>query len=100
LRYAGKFALLSRKEETGWTKNGGRIGPFDGQRKKRGLCEQRWVSPYAWIVIALGALIALAVVMYYVLIFGWALMLRRMAGSGIRSWDELESEDAELRPRF
>jgi len=58
------------------------------------------VSLYFWILTALGGLIALAVVMYYVLIFGWALMLRRMAGSGIRSWDELESEDAELRPRF
>ena len=55
---------------------------------------------YAWIVIALGALIALAVFMYYVLIFGWALFLRRMAGSGLRSWDELEDEDAEPRPRF
>ena len=58
------------------------------------------MSLYFWILIALGGLIALAVVMYYVLIFGWALMLRRMAGSGIRSWDELEGEDAELRPRF
>lgn len=58
------------------------------------------MSLYAWIAIALGALIALAVVMYYVLIFGWALMLRRMAGSGIRSWDDLEDEDADLRPRF
>ena len=58
------------------------------------------MSLYFWILTALGGLIALAVVMYYVLIFGWALMLRRMAGSGIRSWDELESEDAELRPRF
>jgi hypothetical protein len=58
------------------------------------------VSLYAWIVIALGGLIALAVVMYYVLIFGWALMLRRMAGSGIRSWDDLEDEDVDLRPRF
>jgi hypothetical protein len=58
------------------------------------------VSLYAWIVIALGALIALAVVMDYVLIFGWALMLRRMAGSGIRSWDDLEDEDLDLRPRF
>jgi hypothetical protein len=58
------------------------------------------VSLYAWIVIALAALIALAVVMYYVLIFGWALVLRRMAGSGIRSWDDLEDEDADLRPRF
>jgi hypothetical protein len=58
------------------------------------------VSLYAWIVIALGGLVALAVVMYYVLIFGWALFLRRIAGSGIRSWDELEDEDADLRPRF
>ena len=58
------------------------------------------MSLYTWIVIALGALIALAVVMYYVLILGWALVLRRLAGSGIRSWDELEDEDAELRPRF
>jgi len=58
------------------------------------------VSLYFWILIALSGLIALAVVMYYVLIFGWALMLRRMAGSGIRSWDELEGEDAELSPRF
>jgi hypothetical protein len=58
------------------------------------------VSLYAWIVIALGGPIALAVVMYYVLMFGWALMLRRMAGSGIRSWDDLEDEDTDLRPRF
>ena len=58
------------------------------------------MSLYFWILIALGGLIALAVVMYYVLIFGWALVLRRMAGSGIRSWDELEDEDTELRPRF
>jgi hypothetical protein len=58
------------------------------------------VSLYAWIVVALGALIALTVVMYYGLIFGWALVLRRIAGSGIRSWDDLEDEDADLRPRF
>jgi SNF family Na+-dependent transporter len=58
------------------------------------------VGHFTWIVIALGALIALAVVMYYVLIFGWALILRRIAGSGIRSWDELEDQDADLRPRF
>lgn len=58
------------------------------------------MSLYAWIVVALGALIALAVVMYYGLIFGWALVLRRIAGSGIRSWDDLEDEDADLRPRF
>jgi SNF family Na+-dependent transporter len=58
------------------------------------------VSLYAWIVIAVGALIALAVLMYYVLIFGWALILRRIAGSGIRGWDEVEDEDANLRPRF
>jgi hypothetical protein len=38
--------------------------------------------------------------MYYVLTFGWALMLRRMAGSGIQRWDDLEDEDADLRPRF
>jgi hypothetical protein len=33
-------------------------------------------------------------------LLGWALVLRRLAGSGIRSWDELEDEDADLRPRF
>lgn len=71
-----------------------------GAGRKASAAKKRAVSPYAWIVIALGALIALAVVMYYVLIFGWALILRRIAGSGIRSWDELEDQDADLRPRF
>jgi hypothetical protein len=41
--------------------------------------------------------VALVLVVVCVLIVGWALVLRRMALSGIRSWDELEAEDADLR---
>jgi hypothetical protein len=58
------------------------------------------VNIYLWILIALVALTALGVFVRYVLIVGWALILRRMARSGIRGWDELEDEEAELRPRF
>ena len=50
---------------------------------------------FVWIL--LGALAAVLVACFGV-IAGWMLVLRRMAQSGIRSWDELEPENAELPP--
>jgi hypothetical protein len=53
------------------------------------------VNIYVWMLLAA---IAVVLVLWCVLIEVWALVLRRMAQSGIRSWDELEAEDADLRP--
>lgn len=50
-----------------------------------------------YVLIVLAA-VALVVVVLCVLIVGWALVLQRMAQSGITGWDELEREDDELRP--
>ena len=48
---------------------------------------------YVW---ALLAALGLVLFVWCGLILVWAFLLRRMAQSGIRSWDELEPEDAEL----
>ena len=51
------------------------------------------VNIYVWMLLTV---VALVLVVVCVLIVGWALILRRMAQAGIRSWDELEAEDADL----
>jgi hypothetical protein len=48
---------------------------------------------FVWIL--LGA-VAVVLVAFFGLVVAWMLLLRRMALSGIQSWDELEPEDAEL----
>jgi hypothetical protein len=50
---------------------------------------------YVWVLLAAVALVLVA---WLGLIGVWAFLLRRMAKSGIRSWDELDSDDAE--PHF
>jgi hypothetical protein len=55
------------------------------------------VNIYVWMVLTA---VAFVLVLGCVLIVGWALVLRRMAKSGIRSWDELEAENADLRPHL
>jgi hypothetical protein len=53
------------------------------------------VNIYVWMLLAA---IAFVVVVWCVLIVGWVLLLRRMGQSGIRSWDDFDAEDADLRP--
>ena len=48
---------------------------------------------YVWIL--LGA-VAVVLVAFLGVVVCWMLLLRRMARSGIQSWDDLEPEDAEL----
>jgi hypothetical protein len=50
---------------------------------------------YVW---GLLAALALVLVVWLGLIGVWAFLLRRMARSGIKSWDELEPEDADPAP--
>jgi hypothetical protein len=50
---------------------------------------------YVWILLATVAGVLVA---YFAVLVVWMLLLRRMAQSGIRSWDELEPEDAEIHP--
>jgi hypothetical protein len=47
---------------------------------------------YVWVLLA-G--VGLLLVLWFSLVVVWALLLRRMARAGIRSWDELDPEDAE-----
>jgi uncharacterized membrane protein len=48
---------------------------------------------YVWILLGSVAFVLVAL---FVVIVGWMLVLRRMAQSGIQSWDELEPEEVEL----
>jgi hypothetical protein len=53
------------------------------------------VRIYVWILLITAAGV---LVVYFAVIVAWMLVLRRVAQSGIRSWDELEPEDAEIHP--
>jgi hypothetical protein len=55
----------------------------------------RPVLIYVWILLTIVAGVLVA---YFAVLVAWMLLLRRMAQSGIRSWDELEPEDAEIHP--
>jgi hypothetical protein len=70
--------------------NTGLAGPG---RNVNGGYELAPVLIFVWIL--LGA-VAVVLVAFFGLIVVWMLLLRRMARSGIQSWDELEPEDAEL----
>jgi hypothetical protein len=64
------------------------------QRNDGGRCEHGRVNIYVWMLLTA---VAFVLVLWCVLIVVWVVLLRRMAQSGIRSWDELEAEDADLR---
>lgn len=55
--------------------------------------EQPSVDIYVWILWIPLAAFALVLLLYCGTIVVWMLVLRRMAKSGIRSWDELEAKD-------
>jgi hypothetical protein len=69
--------------------------PVGGQRNDSDRCEQGRVNIYVWMLLAA---IAFVVVVWCALLVGWVLLLRRMGQSGIRSWDDFDAEDADLRP--
>lgn len=48
---------------------------------------------YVWVLLAA---VVLVLVVWLGLFLVWAFILRRMAQAGIRSWEELDPEDAEL----
>jgi hypothetical protein len=64
-------------------------------RNESGDRELPHVRIYVWILLITAAGV---LVVYFAVIVAWMLVLRRVAQSGIRSWDELEPEDAEIHP--